>query len=104
MLNSREKDRDDTKDEIKRLKGVFLSDAVINIVSRFFSGNGPYPPETAEYKALTGSVIKAERLLKIFGFDINKLIPGEETVLETLKHFLYNDRTGDDERITFMME
>lgn len=93
-----------TKNDIHKLKEIYVSDAVISIVSRVFSGNGPYPPESPEYKALTGSVKKAHKLLKKVGFDINKLIPGDETVLETLCHFLYNDRTGDDEKITIMME
>lgn len=93
-----------TKEDIKKLKEIYVTDAVFNIVSRVFSGNGPYPPQTAEYKALTGFVSKAVKLLKTFGFDADGLIPGDETVLETLCHFLYNDRTGDDEKIIFKME
>lgn len=93
-----------TKDDIKKLKSVYVSDVIINIVSHVFSGNGPYLPDSAEYKALTGSLKRAVKLLKAFNFDADKLIPGDETVLETLCHFLYNDRTGDDDNITIKME
>lgn len=93
-----------TREDMKYLKNLYFKDVLINIVSRVFSGNGPYPPETAEYRALTGSVIRGVKLLKIFGVDIDKLIPGDENALETLEHFLYNDRTGDDDSIIIDME
>ena len=93
-----------TKKDIEYLKNIYFKDVIINIVSRVFSGNGPYPPETAEYKALTGSVIRGVRLLRKAGIDVDGMIPGEETALETLKHFLYNDRTGDDDSIIIDME
>ena len=44
------------------------------------------------------------RLLRKAGIDVDGMIPGEETALETLKHFLYNDRTGDDDSIIIDME
>ncbi len=93
-----------TKEDIKKLKNIYVSDTVFKIVSRVFSGNGPFPPETPEYKALTGCIKRAVKLLKTFGFDADRLIPGEESALETLCHFLYNDRTGDDDNITVKME
>ena len=98
------KDGSLTAQEIKSLKKVYLKDTVFVILSHVFSGNAPYTPDTPEYKAMTGSVIRAQRLMSRFGKDINKLIPGEGSVLETLKPFLYNNRTGDDDRIIIDME
>ena len=93
-----------TKEDLKYLKKLYFKDVLINIVSHVFPGNAPYTPDTAEYRALTGGLITGVRLLKLFGIDMDKIIPGEETALETVKHFLYNDRTGDDNSIIIDME
>ena len=93
-----------TKEDIRYLKDIYFFEALVKIISSVFSGNGPYPPETAEYRALRGGAERGIKLLKIFGIDIDKLIPGEETALETMNHFLYNDRTGDDNSIIIDME
>ncbi len=93
-----------SKEDINKLKNILFIDAVFNIVGSVFGGNGPYPPATPEYKALTGSVIRAEKLLKAFRFDVNKFVPGKENVLETLRPFLYNTRTGDDDKIIIDLE
>lgn len=93
-----------TKEDMKKLKNTQLVDTAFNIVGSVFAGNGPYTPETPEYKAITGFLIRAEKLLKAFRFDINKLIPGKETVLETVRPFLYNTRTGDDDKIIIDLE
>lgn len=93
-----------TKKEKCYLKNMSLSEVVFNVIGKVFAGNGPYPPDTPEYKAITGGLSRLMKIFRIFGFDADKLIPGEESVLETLCHFLYNDRTGDDDSITIKME
>lgn len=93
-----------TKEDIKYLKDIKFFDCLVKIVASVFGGNGPFPPNTPEYRALTGGAIKGIKLLKVFGVDLDKIIPGEETALETMKHFLYNNRTGDDDSIIIDME
>ena len=93
-----------TKEDIKYLKNMYFADAMIKIVASVFGGNGPFPPHTPEYRALRGGAERGIKLLKIFGVDLDKIIPGEETALETMNHFLYNDRTGDDNSIIIDME
>lgn len=93
-----------TKEEMQKLKNISLSETAFNVVAKVFSGNAPYSPETPEYKAITGTVIKAGRVLRRFGVNIDKFVPGEESVLETVKHFLYNTRTGDDNSIIINLE
>ena len=93
-----------TREDIKYLKSVKFFDSLVKIVASVFSGNGPFPPHTPEYRALRGGAIRGMKLLKVFGVDIDKIIPGEETALETMNHFLYNDRTGDDDSIIIDME
>lgn len=93
-----------TKEEKRYLKKIPVSEVVFKVAGRVFAGNGPYPPHTPEYKAINGGLSRLIRFMKAFNFDADKLIPGEETVLETLAHFLYNDRTGDDDSIIIKME
>lgn len=93
-----------TREDIKHLKNVKFFDCLVKIVSSVFGGNGSFPPHTPEYRALRGGAVRGMKLLKAFGVDLDKIIPGEETALETMNHFLYNDRTGDDDSIIIDME
>lgn len=93
-----------TKDEIEYLKKIFVKDVAFNVLSHVFSGNAPYTPDTPEYKAVTGTLVSAVSILKKFGVDVEKKIPGDESALETVKHFLYNTRTGDDNTILIDLE
>lgn len=88
-----------TKEEIKGLKNVSAAETAFNVLAHVFPGNAPYTPDTPEYKAVTGMIKRISEILSRFGVDIDKLIPGEETVLETVNHFMYNTRTGDDNSV-----
>lgn len=91
-------------EEIKNMKNKSVKDTAFTVMRYVFSGNAPFTPDTAEYKVITGCVKKGTALLGKIGVDVDKMIPGEETALETVKHFLYNTRTGDDDSITIDME
>ena len=93
-----------TKEDIKYLKNIPLTDVAFNIMKSVFGGNGPYPPETAEYKAIEGSVLRIEKLIAMLRIDLSKILPGDETLLETAKPFLYNTRTGNDNEIIIELE
>ncbi|MBR3768051.1 MAG: metallophosphoesterase [Clostridia bacterium] len=93
-----------TKDEMTKLKNTLVKDTAFGVLSHVFSGNAPFTPDTPEYKVITGCIIRAGKWLKCFNVDIDKLVPGEETALETVKHFLYNTRTGDDNSIIIDLE
>lgn len=93
-----------TKEDLKILKNTSLSETVFTIAAKVFPGNAPFTPETPEYKAITGSILRVQKLLLHFGMDIDKFVPGEGTVLGTVKHFLYNTRTGDDDSIIIELE
>lgn len=86
--------------EIKALGDKKFMPAVIKVAGSSQKGNGPYPPETEEYKVVTGMTKLADSLnkkLKIKALD--KLIPEGETLTEVLEPLLYNNRTGDDDNI-----
>ncbi len=93
-----------TAEEIKGMKNRSVKETAFTVMRHVFSGNAPFTPDTPEYKIVTGCVRKGTALLKKFGTDIDRLIPGEESALETVRHFLYNTRTGDDDSIIIDLE
>lgn len=86
-----------SRSDTAKLKNTSLAETAFNVADNVFSGNGIYAPDTPEYKAVTGSIVKAQRIMMHFGVDLDLFVPGSETVLETVKPFLYNNRTGDDD-------
>ncbi len=90
-----------SKDEKKALKNVNVTEVLFNILRHVFPGNGVYTPETAEFKALDGVLKRADKLLDLIHFDRNKFVGGMGTLEETAIPFLYNNRTGDDDNLTF---
>lgn len=91
-------------EDIKALGKTTVKDTAFAVLSHVFTGNAPFSPDTPEYKVVEGVVVKAGKILKMFKVDIDKLVPGEETALETVKHFMYNTRTGDDDTIIIDFE
>ncbi|MBQ2758298.1 MAG: metallophosphoesterase [Clostridia bacterium] len=95
---------DITKGDKLRLKNVYVKTVACCVLAHVFSGDAPYYPDTAEYKVISGAINKAVRLAKRFGYDIDALVPGSRTALETANDFLYNTRTGNDSYIKFFLE
>ena len=89
------------KREKQYLKTVSLRDVTFTILAHVFTGNAPYTPDTAEYKALTGVTRRADGILRLIKKDISEKLPGIASLTETAIPFLYNCRTGDDDSITF---
>ena len=90
-----------SKEEKAALKNVNVSEVLFNILRHVFPGNGVYTPDTPEYKALVGVLKRADKVLELIRFDRNKFVQGMGTLEETAIPFLYNNRTGDDDAITF---
>lgn len=90
-----------TKTEKKTLKTVGVSEVLFNILRCVFPGNGVYTPDTPEFKALDGLLKRADRILELIRFDRDRLVKGMGSLEETAMPFLYNNRTGDDNSITF---
>lgn len=88
-----------TKEEKEYLKTVFIKTVVVEVMGHVFSGNGPYTPDTAEYKALTGVTKRADKLMKLVKFDLGSKVSGIHSLTELCIPFLYNNRTGDDDNI-----
>jgi len=90
------------KAEAKNKKVV---DAAYEILKHIFTGNAPFTPDTAEYKALDGLAEKADRIVGLFRIKaVQKIIPDGSSLREIAQDFLYNCRTGDDDEIHFKLK
>lgn len=90
--------------DINYLRNITLLETVFNVAGNVFAGNGCYPPSSPEYKTLVGCLARLEKILSAFKFDINSIMPGDESLLDIATPFMYNNRTGDDDKITIDME
>lgn len=90
--------------EKQKLREEYVKTVFFEVLKHIFSGNGVYTPDTPEYKALTGFTAKIDRLLAIIRFDISDKLEGINSVTEMITPFLYNVRTGDDDKIEIDLE
>ncbi len=89
-----------SKAELKELKKEKLLPVLFTIVAHVFAGNAPYSPETAEYKALKGAVLRADKLAKRFKIKgLDKIMAPGETLWDVAEPFVCNNRTGDDDNL-----
>ena len=88
------------KEERKALKDRPLLPEVIRVVRSVFAGNGPFGPDTVEYKVFTGVTKRVDRLQeKLRIKKLADLLPPGQTLTDLLEPMLYNNRTGDDDNI-----
>lgn len=90
-----------TKDELAAAKNTKVTDTMFTVLRHIFTGNAPYSPDTVEYKVLTGTAARAEKLVKKFKInEVLKLIPPGSSLRTMAEDFITNTRTGDDDNIT----
>ncbi len=88
---------DEEKDKAKKMKAA---DAVFEVLKHVFRGNGIYTPESMEYKIFHGFFVRIDKLkikklqTLLHGYSLASVIEG----------FLYNNRTGDDDNISFYLK
>lgn len=87
-----------TYEEKLKLKNEYLKTVFFNVLKSVMSGNGPYPPETPEYKAVAGFALRADSVLKKIRPEIYSKLKAD-SLKDILDPFLYNTRTGDDDSI-----
>ena len=77
-------------------------DTAFEICRHIYPGNAPFPPDTVEYKALHGAAARLDRLVQRFKIEkVQKMIPPGSSLAEIAEDFLYNNRTGDDDSLSF---
>lgn len=89
-----------TPDERREAKNKRLLDVIYVVLRHIYTGNAPFTPETAEFKALNGLAAKADRIVGLFNIKaVKKIIPENSSLQEISTDFLYNCRTGNDDEI-----
>jgi len=89
-----------TEEERNYAKKLPAKEVVFEICRHVFPGNAPYTPQTVEYKAVHGLFERVDRLnIK----KIRKFLKGL-SFCPYVDDFLYNNRTGDDDSITFYLK
>ena len=90
-----------TKEEIEALGEERALPVLFNIARHIPGGNAPYTPDTPEYKALKGTVLRAEKLVNTFKKGaLDQFIPEGQNLWDAAEPLVYNNRTGDDDNIT----
>ena len=93
-----------TKEEISALGDEKALPKLISIGAHAFTGNAPFGPDTAEYKAFMGTVKRADKILRRVKPDLlQKIVPEGQTLADVAEPFIYNNRTGDDDHIVISL-
>ncbi len=87
------------------VKSKSLTDTAYVVLKHIFTGNAPFTPDTAEYKAIDGVIKRADKIVNLFNIKaIKKIIPDGSSLWEIAQDFLYNCRTGNDDEIHFSLK
>ncbi len=91
-------------EERNSAKNEKLIDTIYIILKHIFEGNAPFTPDTIQYKTVNAAAHKADRLVNVFKIKkIKNIIPEDSSLQETVQDFLYNNRTGNDDSISFYL-
>ena len=91
-----------SKSEIKALGDKRFFPVVLKVAGSAQKGNGPFPPETPEYKVVTGVTKLVDALnAKVHIKQLDGIIPDGQTLTDVVEPFMYNNRTGDDDSLSF---
>ena len=91
-----------TRDERKALRDRPMMDTVYEVLKHIYSGNAPFTPDTPEYCVVMGAASRLDHIVDRFRIKkVQDLIPEGSSLAEIAEDFLYNNRTGDDDAISF---
>lgn len=91
-----------TPEQKEYVKNEKLLSCVYEILRHIYAGNAPFSPDTAEYKVVTALARRAEKTVNRLNINaVKKIIPHASSLEEIAVGFLYNNRTGNDDEITF---
>lgn len=80
-------------------------DVLLNVGGHAQSGNGPYGPATPEYRALKGTVLKAQKLADTFKKGaLDQFLPAGQNLWDVAEPLVCNNRTGDDDNIVIPLK
>ena len=85
------------KSDIKDIKDRKVVDFIISLVTNLYGGDGPYSPETPEYKITMGLLSIVDSILDLFGVKLEKILKCVDSAQALVEPLLYNSGICDAE-------
>ncbi len=87
------------KSDIKDIKDRKVVDFIISLVTNLYGGDGPYSPETPEYKITMGLLSIVDGILDLFGVKLGKFLKCVDSAQALVEPLLYNNGICDAEAV-----
>ena len=84
------------KADYAHIKNNKVVDFIVDLVMRLYEGDGPYNPETAEYKIAIGLMNIVDSILKTIHLPFSKIIKGYNSPSELIVPLLHNSGICDE--------
>lgn len=84
------------KEDYAHIKDNKVVDFIIDLVMRLYEGDGPYNPETAEYKIAVGLMNIIDSILKAINLPFSKILKGYNSPSELIIPLLHNGGICDE--------
>lgn len=84
-----------TKNDYDAIKDIKVVDFIVDLVMRLYEGDGPYNPETPEYKIAVGFLNIIDGILNAIHIPFSKIIKGYNKVSDLVIPLLHNAELCD---------
>lgn len=84
------------KDDYAHIKDIKVVDFIIDLVMRLYEGDGPYNPETPEYKITVGLMNIIDSILNTIHLPFSKILKGYNSPSELILPLLHNNGICDE--------
>ncbi len=84
------------KSDYAHIKDIKVVDFIVDLVMRLYEGDGPYNPETAEYKIAIGLMNIIDSILKTIHLPFSKILKGYNSPSELIIPLLHNSGICDE--------
>lgn len=87
------------KEDYENIKDIKVVDFIIDLVLRLYEGDGPYNPETPEYRITVGLMNIIDSILNTIHLPFSKLLKGYNKVSDLVIPLLHNSGICDEKAI-----
>lgn len=92
------------KSEIKDIKDRRVVDFIISLVTNLYGGDGPYSPETPEYRITMGLLSIVDSILNLFGVKLGKILKCVDSAQALVEPLLYNKGICDADAVLHLWD
>ncbi len=92
------------KSDIKDIKDRKVVDFIISLVTNLYGGDGPYSPETPEYKITMGLLSIVDSILELFGVKLGKILKCVDSAQALVEPLLYNSGICDADAVLHLWD